>query len=256
VIDPRAVVDPGARLAEDVAVGAFAVVGPDVEIGPGTWIGPHTVVQGPTRIGRDNRIYQFASVGEAPQDKKYAGEPTWLEIGDGNVIREFCTINRGTAQDLGVTRIGDRNWIMAYVHIAHDCEVGDDTVFANGATLAGHVTVESHAILGGFTLVHQFCRIGAHAFCGMGSAVGQDVPTYMMVNGSPARPRGINVEGLRRRGFDADSIARLRHAYRTLYRSSLRFEDALGRLEEQATVHADVAELTRFLRASRRSIVR
>ena len=256
MIDPRAVIDPEARLADDVEVGPFAVIGPRVEIGSGSRIGPHCVIQGPTRIGRDNHIYQFASIGDAPQDKKYAGEPTRLEIGDRNTIREFVTINRGTVQDKGVTRIGDDNWIMAYVHIAHDCEVGSHTIFANSASLAGHVRVEDHAILGGFTLVHQFCALGAHCFTAFGTVLGKDVPPYVMVSGNPARPHGLNIEGLKRRGFGADALRALKQAYRTLYRSGLTLEEALARLRDQAAESPEVEALVRFLEGQTRGIVR
>jgi UDP-N-acetylglucosamine acyltransferase len=201
LIDPRAVVDPRAQLAEDVSVGPYAVIGADVQIGAGSWVGPHAVINGPTRIGRNNRIFQFASIGEAPQDKKYRGEPTRLEIGDGNTIREFVTINRGTAQDEGVTRIGDDNWIMAYVHIAHDCEIGSHTIFANNASLAGHVRIEDYVILGGFTLVHQFCALGVHSFTAFSTGIAKDVPPYVMVSGFSAEPHGLNTGGLEAEGL-------------------------------------------------------
>lgn len=256
MIDSRAIVDQAAELDDGVTVGPFAVIGPRVEIGAGTSIGPHAVVNGPTRIGRDNRIYQFASVGDDPQDKKYAGEPTRLEIGDRNVIREYCTINRGTVQDVGVTRVGDDNWIMAYVHIAHDCQVGDKTIFANGASLAGHVLVDDYAILGGFTLVHQFCRIGSHAFTAMGSGIAKDVPPYVMVSGNPARPHGLNLEGLARRGFSADALREIRRAYKVLYRSNLKLEAARERITEMAESCEELAVWREFLEQTRRSVVR
>lgn len=256
MIDPRAIVDPGARLAADVSVGAFSIIGPGVEIDSGTQIGSHVVIKGPTRIGRDNRIYQFASVGDDPQDKKYAGEPTRLEIGDRNVIREYVTLNRGTAQDIGVTRVGDDNWLMAYVHVAHDCNVGNHTIFANGASLAGHVNVDDHAILGGFTLVHQFCSLGAHCFTGMGSAVAKDVPPYVMVTGAPAQPRSVNTEGLRRRGFSPEAIQAIRHAYKLLYRSGLAFDDAQRQVAAMADEHSELARFRDFLAATKRGIVR
>jgi UDP-N-acetylglucosamine acyltransferase len=256
LIDPRAVIDPAARLADDVSVGAFTIIGPDVDIGAGTWIGPHAVINGPTRIGRDNRIYQFASVGEAPQDKKYAGEATRLEIGDRNLIREFVTINRGTVQDAGVTRIGDDNWIMAYVHIAHDCRVGNQVIFSNNASLAGHVRVDDYAILGGFTLVHQFCAIGAHAFCAFGSGIKKDVPPFVIVDGSPARPRGLNTEGLKRRGFTDRAQQALRRAYKTLYRSNLSLQEALVELQGMAQEQEEVAQLVSFIEQQTRGIVR
>jgi UDP-N-acetylglucosamine acyltransferase len=256
LIHPTAVVDPAARLAPGVTVGAYSVIGPDVSVGEGSWLGPHVVVQGPTRIGRDNRIYQFCSIGDAPQDKKYRGERTFLEIGDRNVIREYCTINRGTTQDLGVTRLGDDNWVMAYVHIAHDCQVGSHTIFANGSSLAGHVEVQDWAILGGFTLVHQFCRLGAHCFTAFGSGIAKDVPPYMMVSGNPAQPHGLNTEGLKRRGFSADTLAALRRAYKVLYRQGLTVEQAMARMRELVEGTAEVATLVQFVGASRRGIVR
>ncbi len=256
MIDARAIVDPAAELAEDVEVGPYAVIGAGVRIDAGCRIGPHAVIEGPTRIGRDNRIFQFASVGTAPQDKKYGGEPTELVIGDGNTIREFVTINRGTVQDEGVTRIGDDNWIMAYVHIAHDCQVGSHTIFANNASLAGHVRVEDYAILGGFTLVHQFCAIGTHAFTAFGTGVAKDIPPFVMVSGSPAHPHGLNVEGLRRRGFSSEAIQELKRAYKTLYRSGLTLEEAIGRLREQAGRVPEVATMVAFLEKRTRGIVR
>lgn len=256
MIDPRAAVDPAAELAEDVAIGPFAVVGAQVRISAGTQVGAHAVIQGPTRIGRDNQIHAFASVGTDPQDKKYAGEQSRLEIGDGNTIREFVTVNRGTAGGGGVTRIGDDNWIMAYVHIAHDCVIGSHTIFANNATLAGHVVVQDHAILGGFTLVHQFCRLGAHCFTAMGSAINRDVPPFVMVAGHMATPRGINTEGLRRRGFSSHRLASIRRAYKTLYRSGLRLEEARERLQAEGNDNPDIDELVNFIVDSQRSIVR
>ena len=255
MIHPQAAVDPRAELADDVSVGAFAVIGADVRIDSGTTIGPHAVIEGPTRIGKDNRIYQFVSLGAAPQDKKYRGEATELIIGDRNLIREYCTFNRGTVQDLGYTKIGDDNWIMAYVHLAHDCVVGDHTIFANGATLAGHVTIEDYAILGGFSLIHQFVRIGAYAFTGMGSAVSRDVPPYVTASGNLAKPHGLNAEGLRRNGFSAEQIARLRRAYKTLYRAGLRLEEAVEALSEDVE-HPEIARLLHFLEGSKRSIIR
>ena len=255
-IHPTAIVLPGAKLADDTRIGAWSMIGDSVEIGAGTTVAEHVVIRGRTRIGRDNRIYQFNSIGEAPQDKKYAGEPTELVIGDGNTIREFCTLNTGTAQDRGVTSIGDRNWIMAYVHIAHDCDVGSDTVLANGVTLAGHVQVGDFAILGGFTAVHQFCRIGAHCMLGGGSIVLADVPPYVMANGNSAVPRGINAEGLKRRGFPADAIAAIRRAYKTLYKSGLLLDDARNALATEAATHAALLPLTEFLAEPGRGIIR
>ncbi|MBS3936247.1 MAG: acyl-ACP--UDP-N-acetylglucosamine O-acyltransferase [Sulfuritalea sp.] len=257
-VHPTALIDPGARLDESVCVGAYAIVGAGVEIGAGTWIGPHAVINGPTRIGRDNRIFQFVSLGEMPQDKKYAGEPTRLEIGDRNTIREFCTFNRGTAQDVGVTRLGDDNWIMAYVHLAHDCQVGDHTIFANNAQLAGHVQVGDWAILGGFTVVHQFVRIGAHCITGMGAILLQDVPPFVTASGNPAAPHGINGEGLRRRGYSAETIASIKRAYKTLYRSGLKLDAAIAAIaaEAQQGDLAPLAALADFLAAPGRGIIR
>ncbi len=256
VIDPRAVIDPAAELADEVTIGPYSVIGPDVIIGQGTHVGPHVVINGPTRIGRDNTIFQFASIGDAPQDKKYAGEPTRLEIGDRNTIREFVTINRGTIQDEGVTRVGDDNWIMAYVHIAHDCNIGNQTIFANNASLAGHVIVGDFAILGGFTLVHQFCSIGAHALTAFGSGVSLAVPPYMTVGGSPARAPGLNMEGLRRRGFSTDSRNVLKQAYKTLYRKSHSLQDAIAILKNETAGCAELELLVGFLEQQKRGIVR
>jgi UDP-N-acetylglucosamine acyltransferase len=257
VIDPRAVIDPKARLAPDVVIGPFSVIGAEVEIAEGTWIGPHVVIQGPTRIGRDNRIYQFTSLGEAAQDKKYSGEKTYLEIGDRNNLREFCTINRGTIQDAGTTRIGNDNWLMAYVHVAHDCQVGNRTVFANGATLGGHVRVDDDAVLGGFALVYQFCRIGAHSLCGFGCGVHKDVPPFVTVAGNRAKPYGINAEGLHRRGFTPQEIRAVRLAYKILYRSDLRLPQAIHQLKKLAETVDCLRVLVDFLLGrSARGIVR
>jgi UDP-N-acetylglucosamine acyltransferase len=256
LIHPSAVIDPAAELAGDVSVGPYSVIGADVIIAAGTEIGPHVVIKGPARIGCQNRIFQFASIGDEPQDKKYAGEPTRLEIGDRNTIREYVTINRGTVQDEGVTRLGDDNWIMAYVHIAHDCQVGNQTIFANNASLAGHVSIGDYAILGGFTLVHQFCSIGEHSLTAFGSGISMDVPPYVTVAGSPARAHGLNMEGLRRRGFSEASRTALRRAYRTLYREGLSLQDALAELREQAQSCAEVARLVEFLEQQQRGIVR
>ncbi len=255
-IHPSAIVHPSAKLASDVSVGPFSVIEANVEIGPGTRIGAHVVVKGRTQIGRDNHIFSFASVGEAPQDKKYAGEDTALEIGDRNTIREFCTINIGTAQDVGVTRIGHDNWIMAYSHIAHDCQIGSHTVFANHATLAGHVHIGDHVTLGGFTGVHQFVRVGAHAFTGISAVITQDVPPYVMVAGNPTKPYGINAEGLRRRGFSADTIACIKAAYKTLYRSGLSLAAAKDQLAQQCAQCPELTPFLEFLHASSRGIMR
>ena len=255
-IHPTATVEPGATLSAEVKVGAWSIVGPDVTIGDGTVIGEHVIIRGRTRIGARNRIFQFNSIGEEPQDKKYAGEPTELVIGDGNTIREFCTLNTGTAQDRGVTSIGNRNWIMAYVHVAHDCDVGDDTVLANGVTLAGHVSIGNHAILGGFTAVHQFCRIGAHVMLGGGSIVLQDVPPFVIANGNSAAPHGVNSEGLKRRGFTPGAIAAIRRAYKTLYKSGLLLEEAKVQLQAALAEAPELAPLVEFLAAPGRGIIR
>lgn len=254
MIHPTAVVDPGAELAPDVEVGPFAVIGPGVRIASGTRIGPHTVIGGPTDIGRDNRIFQFASVGEDPQDKKYGGEPTRLVIGDRNVVREYATLHRGTVQDEGVTRVGNDNLFMAYSHVAHDCRIGDNVIMANAASLAGHVEVGEWAILGGFTIVHQFSRIGAHSFCAMGSVVSRDVPPYVLVGGHPAEPRGVNAEGLRRRGFTQESISGIKRAYRLLYLSGRRLDEALAVMRAMGSPEVDA--LADFVAGSARSIVR
>ena len=256
MIHPTAQVDPGARIGARVQVGAFSIVGADVDIGDGTTIGPHCVIEGPARIGEDNRIYSHAALGTDPQDKKYAGERAELVIGDRNSFFEFTTISRGTGDGGGITRIGDDNWIMAYVHVAHDCQVGSHVVFANNATLAGHVEVGDHAILGGFTGVHQFCKIGAHAFCGMGSLINADVPPFVIVAGPYARPRGINSEGLKRRGFEPARIAAIKRAYRTLYVSGTPFADARAQLAQQAQDSADVAAFLDFIERSERSLGR
>ncbi|HQT25631.1 MAG TPA: acyl-ACP--UDP-N-acetylglucosamine O-acyltransferase [Burkholderiales bacterium] len=256
MIHPTAIVASGAKIAGDVEIGAYSIIGPDVEIGAGTKIGPHAVIQGHTKIGRNNKIYQFVSLGEVPQDKKYAGEPTRLEIGDDNEIREFCTFNIGTVQDHGVTRIGNHNWIMAYVHLAHDCQVGSHTIFANNAQLAGHVRVEDHAILGGFTVVHQFCSIGAHSITAMGTILLQDIPPYVTASGNPAEPHGINSEGLKRRGFSAESILELKRAYKTLYKSGLSLNDARAEIAGKADGCPELLPLLEFLNVSSRGIIR
>ena len=253
---PTALIHPGARLADDVEVGAYSIIGEHVEIGAGTHIGPHVVIGGHTRIGNNNRIFQFCSLGEIPQDKKYAGEPTRLEIGDNNTIREFCTFNIGTAQDIGVTRVGNHNWIMAYVHLAHDCQIGNHTIFANNAQLAGHVCVDDHAILGGFTVVHQFCHIGTHVITGMGTILLQDIPPYVTVSGNPAAPHGTNSEGLKRRGFSSSAVMAIKRAYKTLYKSGLSLEQAKDAILEQAAEHPELNVLADFLNHSQRGIVR
>lgn len=255
-IDPRAVVDPKAQIADDVTIGPYSVIGPDVEIGEGTWVGPHVVINGPTKIGKENKFYQFSSIGEAPQDKKYGGEPTRLEIGDRNVVREYCTFNRGTVQDLGYTKLGDDNWIMAYVHIAHDCVVGNNTIFANNATLAGHVYIEDNAILGGACLIHQFCTVGKNSFVGMGSAVAKDVLPFTMISGQPASPHGLNIEGLKRHNFEPAEIKALRQAYKIIYRSSLTASKAVEELKPLAEQYPAVALLAESVANSKRGIIR
>ena len=230
-IHPTAIIDSKAELADDVEVSPYAVIGAGVKIDSGTWVGPHAVIEGPTTIGKENRIFQFSSVGAEPQDKKYKGEPTTLEIGDRNLIRENVTINRGTAQDIGKTVIGDDNWIMAYVHIAHDCIVGNHTIFANNATLAGHVTIHDYALLGGFTLVHQFCHIGEYAMTGMGTSLGKDLPPYVTAYGAPGIPRATNSEGLKRNGFSSEQRSNVKNAYKTLYRKDLPLSEAIEILQ-------------------------
>jgi len=256
MIDPRAIVHPHADLAEDVSVGPFTVIGPDVQIDAGTEIGPHVVIKGPTAIGRDNRIYQFSSIGEDPQDKKYADEITRLEIGDRNVIREFCTMHRGTQQDQGLTLIGSDNLFMAYTHVAHDCVIGDHVIMANGASIAGHVHLGDHAILGGFTLVHQFTQIGEYSFSAMGSAITQDIPPYVMVGGRPTRPHGINSVGMERNGKSPEVIRQIRQAYKILYKNNLRLEDAIEEMEGMAGESNELSNMVSFLRNVTRGILR
>ncbi|MGH8125397.1 MAG: acyl-ACP--UDP-N-acetylglucosamine O-acyltransferase [Rhodanobacteraceae bacterium] len=255
-IHPSAVIDPDAKLAADVVVGPLTVIGAEVEIGPGSRVGAHALIQGPTRVGRNNRIGAYASIGGDPQDKKYKGERSELHIGDGNTFHEFVTVNRGTAEGGGVTRIGDDNWIMAYVHIAHDCDIGSHTIFANNATLGGHVEIGDWVVLGGFAGVHQFCKVGAHAFAAMYSAINRDVPPFIYVAGQFAEPRGVNAEGLKRRGFDADRIAAIKRAYRTLYMSHKTLDEARAALQEQADSGEDVRTFCAFIARSERSLVR
>jgi UDP-N-acetylglucosamine acyltransferase len=256
MIHSTAIIHSSARLGAGVSVGPYSIIGENVAIGDNTRIGPHVVISGRTRIGCDNRIFQFCSIGEEPQDKKYAGEPTCLEIGDRNTIREFCTFNLGTVQDAGVTRVGSDNWIMAYVHIAHDCQVGNRTIFANNAQLAGHVQVDDWAILGGFTGVHQFCRVGSHTMTAAGTVLFQDIPPYVMAAGNTATPYGINVEGLKRRGFSAETLLGLKRAYRTLYKSGLMLEEARAKLEEDAKTCPEIQPILDFLAVSKRGIIR
>lgn len=256
MIDSTAIVDPSAKLAADVVVGPFSIIGADVEIGEGTVVGPHVIIRGPTRIGKHNRFFQFSSIGEECQDKKYAGEPTTLSIGDYNVFREACTIHRGTIQDQGHTQIGSHNLFMVNVHVAHDCVVGDHVIVANDSNLAGHVHVGDWAILGGSTQVHQFCHIGAHAMTGAGSVLFKDIPAYVMASGHPAAPHGINSEGLRRRGFAGDTIMAIKRAYKTVYRQSLTREEALHALADVALNDEAVALFVRSVEASQRGIIR
>jgi UDP-N-acetylglucosamine acyltransferase len=255
-IHATAIVDPKARIADSVEIGPYSIIGPHVEIGANTVIGPHVVVEGHTRIGADNRIFQFCSIGAAPQDKKYAGEETRLEIGDRNTIRECCTFNIGTTQDGGLTKVGNDNWIMAYVHVAHDCLIGNNVIFANSVQLAGHVQVGDFVIIGGLSGVHQFVRIGAHAMAGMTTSLSQDLPPYVMASGNPAEARGMNFEGLRRRGFSDAAIAALRRAYKTLYKSGLRMEEARDAIAAEQETHPELRPLVDFLSVSGRGIVR
>lgn len=256
MIHPTAIIEPGAKLAADISIGAYSLIGPQVDVGEGTRIGPHVVIEGRTRIGRNNRISQFASIGGPPQDKKYAGEDTAVEIGDDNVIREYATINRGTIGDARVTRVGNGNWIMAYVHFAHDCQIGNGTIFANACELAGHVQVGDGAIFGATTLVHQFVRIGAYSFTGMGTYLDRDLPPYVRAAGNMAQPYGINSVGLRRRGVPAETIDALKRAYRTIYRSGLGQDEVKRELEAQAGSCAEVRVILDFLNASKRGFIR
>ena len=259
-IHPTAIVASQAQLADDVSVGAYTLIGPHVSIGAGSRIGPHCVIDGHTQIGRDNHIFQFSSIGAAPQDMKYAGEPTELIIGDRNTIREFCTFNTGTVQDGGITRIGSDNWIMAYVHIAHDCQLGDHIILANNATLAGHVHLADWVFIGGLTGIHQFVKIGAHAMAGFASAVTQDVPPFMTADGNPLAIHGFNVVGLRRRGFSAERIAVVKQMHKLLYRQSKTLAQATQEIAALATEHpesqGDVELMTAFLAQATRGIAR
>jgi UDP-N-acetylglucosamine acyltransferase len=256
MIDPRAVVSPQAQIAADVEIGPFTVIGPDVVIGAGTWIGPHAVINGPTRIGTGNKIFQFASLGDAPQDKKYKGEPTLLEIGDRNVFRESVTVNRGTTHDRGVTHIGNDNLLMAYSHVAHDCRLGDQIVMANCATLGGHVEIGDWVTLGGLSAVHQHTKVGAHCLIAHNAAVTRDVPPYVLAVGRPAVPHSVNAIGLQRRGFTPEQILNIRRAYRLLYRSGLKLNTALEELEKVAETQMEIRPFVEFIKRSERSIVR
>jgi len=256
LIHSTAIIDPKAHIAQDVTIGAYCVIEGDVTIGSGCTVAPHVIIQGPTKIGNNNHFFQFGSIGAAPQDKKYEGEPTLLIIGNDNTFRENVTINRGTIQDIGKTVIGDDNWVMAGVHIAHDCIIGNHCILANAAALAGHVIVHDWAILGGYTLVHQFCQIGEHSFCGMGSVINQDVPNFVVVSGNLASPRGINLEGLKRRGFSREQLNLVKKAYRVLYRTGNRLEQALQELELLSDDLGTLDSLNLFLKHSERGIVR
>jgi UDP-N-acetylglucosamine acyltransferase len=257
LIHPTALVDTAARIGNNVSIGPYSVIGPNVTLGDGCRIGPHVVIKGSTILGGDNRIFQFCSIGDDPQDKKYNGDVhSTLEIGDRNVIREFCTINRGTEHGGGRTVVGSDNWIMAYVHIAHDCNVGNHVVFANHTTLAGHVIVDDYVICGGFTGVHQFCHIGRHCFSAISSVVVKDVPPYLMIAGNTARPNGLNKEGLKRHGFSAETITQLRKAYRIVYREGLTVQQALEKLKPLCTTAEEVVHFADFISSSSRGIVR
>lgn len=255
-IHPTAIIDSKANIDPSVTVGPFSIIGPDVTIGAGTTVSNHVTLKGPTTIGNDNRIYPYACLGEAPQDKKYDNEPTQLVIGNRNTIREFCTFNRGTVQDKNVTTIGDDNWIMAYVHIAHDCVVGNNTIIANNSTLAGHVDIHDFAILGGFTLVHQFCKVGAHVITAVNSVVFKDIPPYITAAGYDASPHGINSEGLRRRNFDAEAIKQIKRAYKVLYRKGLSLVEAKAALTEMQSTTPEIALFTDFIDNSTRGLIR
>ncbi len=256
MIDPRAIIDPSAQIGDNVEIGPWTIIGADVVIGEGTVIGPHVVVKGPTTLGKFNRIFQFCSIGEDCQDKKYQGEPTRLEVGDHNIFREACTVHRGTVQDNSLTRIGSHNLFMVNVHVAHDAILGSHCIFANDTNIAGHVHVGDHAILGGASQVHQFVRIGAHAMCGTGSVVLRDVPAYIMANGNSAKPHGMNTEGLKRRGYDKQDIRVLRKAYKTLYRQGLTVEEALVELDTMLSESQSVQLLIESLKSSTRGIIR
>ena len=256
LISEHAIIDESASIAEGVSIGPFSIIGADVEIGEGSWIGPHVVINGPTKIGKNNKIFQFTSLGEEPQDIGYKGEPTKLEIGDNNIIRESCTMSRGTVHGGGITRVGDNNFIMAYSHIAHDCQVGSHVIFANGASLGGHVVIQDYVTLGGFALIHQFVKVGAYSFCGMGSGVNKDVPPYIIVTGNPADARGLNSVGLKRRGIETSAIKELKNAYRDIYTSGLKLTEAIEQIQAQYENCAEVNNFVEFIRNAERSIVR
>ncbi len=256
LIDPKAIIDIKAEINEDVTIGPFSIIGADVKIGSGSHIGPHVVIKGLTSIGKENRIYQFTSIGEDPQDQKYADEDTRLEIGDRNIIREFTTMHRGTLQDHGLTQIGSDNLFMAYTHVAHDCIIGDHVIMANGASIAGHVHLGDHAILGGFTLVHQFTQIGDFSFSAMGSAITQDIPPFVMVGGRPTRPHGINSVGMERHGISPDVVRQIRKAYKILYKTNMRLEDAIEEMEDLAGESKELSDMVSFLRNVTRGILR
>lgn len=256
MIHPTAIIHPQADIAENVSIGAYSMIGADVKVGADTFIGPHVVIKGPTVLGKSNRIYQFSSIGEDPQDKKYSNEITRLEIGDRNTIREYTSMHRGTQQDNSVTKIGNDNLFMAYTHVAHDCIIGNHVIMANGASLAGHVRLNSHAILGGFTLVHQFTQIGQYSFSAMGSAITQDIPPFVMVGGRPTRPHGINSVGMERNGISAEDIRLIRKAYKMIYKMNLRLEDAIDQMEDLAGDSKELSDMVNFLRNVSRGILR
>mgnify|MGYP003672168577 FL=1 len=256
MIHKTAIIDPSAIIADNVSIGAYSIIGANVEVGANCEIGPHVVIHGPTKIGKSNKIYQFSSVGADPQDKKYAGEPTLLEIGDNNLIRESVTINRGTVQGGGITKIGSNNWIMAYVHIAHDCILGNDNIIANNTSLAGHVIIDDYVVLGGFSLISQFNMIGSYAFSAMGSVISRNIPPYVLVSGHMAKPIGVNVEGLRRRKFTDEQIKNIKQAYKLIYRSGLRIEEAESKLEQLSQNQPEIAILSKFLNSQNGGIIR
>ena len=256
MIHQTAIIDPSAKIADDVKIGPYSIIGANVEIDSGTWVGPHVVINGPTKIGKDNRIFQFASIGEEPQDLKYNGEETTLEVGDRNTIREYVTFNRGTPEDVGVTRVGSDNLFMAYSHVAHDCQVGDHVIFANAASVAGHVHVGDHAILGGFTAVHQFTHIGAHSFSGLGTIVNRDIPPYVIVAGNHAQAYGLNKNGLKRRGFDSPTIRALQKAYMLVIKGRKKRDEIQDDLDKLMNEFAEVKKMIEFIDASERGVVR